>query len=126
MTSPYAAASAADEVLSALASLQDEPQRVCELWDRDPSAVHFGSGGHVYRGAGHIALAVQAGVPGILLHRLDGPEVSIVGDVAWVVSGVGDGETERLTAVLVRTADGWHVIHIHQSQAAGTGRPGGI
>lgn len=93
----------------------------------DPSTVHFARNGHAYRGSHTLNQAVADRLePDLADDELNGAEVWIVGDFAWVAGGVADTQPTRLTAVLVRSGAGWATCHIHRSPASNIDRPGGI
>lgn len=121
-----------------------DPGLLAQVWDPDPSNVHFALSGHTYQGLHHMQQIYGYYRPQL---EVDLPcttfdeDVEVAGEVAWVTSSrfgsarwTGATPTPisngpylfRSTEILVRGVSGWQVVHSHFSPISQEPRPGDI
>ena len=117
---------------------------LAQVFDKDPSNVHFALSGHTYQGLQHLRQIYDYYQPQV---GVDVPctgfdeDVEVADDVAWVTSSrfgsahwiggtpapIADGPyLYRSTEIMVRGASGWQVVHSHFSPISQEPRPGDI
>jgi ketosteroid isomerase-like protein len=126
------------------ASIACDADLLAQVWDPDPSDVHFALSGHTYQGLSHLQQIYGYYRPQL---EIDVPceafdeDVEVADDVAWVTCSrfgstrwvgqtpppLADGpQLYRSTEIMVRGAGGWQVVHSHFSPISQEPRPGDI
>jgi ketosteroid isomerase-like protein len=121
-----------------------DPSLLEGVWDDDPGNIFYNLNGFTYTGLAHWSRLWKYFSPRmeqIVPYTSYDQRVVIEGDVAWITAS-RFGETRwigteppprpdgpvmsRSTEVLMRTPDGWRVVHTHFSRGSLSPRPGDI